>query len=231
MWSGSPAIRRQQTQDERDGTPLHNLEQHVEAPTESPEADSTRVPSEAGAERPQSGLWGERDVGGPVDPEQAREDFEVLRRELTGISRQQTQQSLKSKKSVKSLAAKSTRSLQKVSSRDSTHRTQTRATVLSKETDGTDYDKEAAEEVEEDFALDDFMREGHFEKRVEGHSAKRIGVVYKDLRVKGVGVAATFVKTLPDAVLGTFGPDLYRLLSRFLPFLRFGKFYSSLELF
>jgi ATP-binding cassette, subfamily G (WHITE), member 2, SNQ2 len=72
-----------------------------------------------------------------------------------------------------------------------------------------------------DFALGDFLREGHFEKRVDGHSAKRIGVIYKNLTVKGIGITATFVKTLPDAIVGTFGPDLYRLLCRFLPFLSF----------
>ncbi|KAI4781789.1 putative ABC transporter, partial [Aureobasidium sp. EXF-8845] len=37
---------------------------------------------------------------------------------------------------------------------------------------------------------------------------------------KGVGAGATFVRTLPDAILGTFGPDLYHNLSRFIPFLR-----------
>lgn len=64
------------------------------------------------------------------------------------------------------------------------------------------------------------MREGHFEKRKDGRSAKKVGVVFKNLTVKGVGASATFVKTLPQAVLGTFGPDLYRLISRFIPFLQ-----------
>lgn len=73
---------------------------------------------------------------------------------------------------------------------------------------------------EGDFQLGDFVKEGHFEKRKDGQSAKRVGVVYKSLTVKGVGSAATFVKTLPDAIMGTFGPDLYRLISRFIPVLR-----------
>lgn len=37
--------------------------------------------------------------------------------------------------------------------------------------------------------------------------------------VEGVGATTTTVKTLPSAVIGTFGPDLYKILSRFIPFL------------
>lgn len=80
----------------------------------------------------------------------------------------------------------------------------------------------AAEENDDDddFELDEFIREGHFEKRKDGRSAKKVGVIFKNLTVEGVGETVQFVKTLPDAVLGTFGPDLYHLLSSFLPFLR-----------
>ena len=74
----------------------------------------------------------------------------------------------------------------------------------------------------DEFSLDGFMREGHFEKRKDGRSAKKVGVVYRNLTVKGVGSTATFVRTLPDAVIGTFGPDLYHILTRFIPFLKFG---------
>ncbi|KAL9088373.1 MAG: hypothetical protein Q9159_003147 [Coniocarpon cinnabarinum] len=230
MWSGSPAIERKEAQPDQGRIPLHNTEEHVEPIEEVAESDSTRVPSRTGQTRPESGLWGERDVGGPVNETQAREDFETLRRELTNLStNNKSTTSLKSKKSAKSLKSKqSKRSLSKVRSHPAeARRVQSSGTVLSKETDGKetedgDFDEEAAEE-EEDFALDDFMREGHFEKRSEGHSAKRIGVVYKHLTVKGIGTAASFVRTVPDAVLGTFGPDLYNLLCRFFPVLRFGQ--------
>lgn len=67
------------------------------------------------------------------------------------------------------------------------------------------------------------MREGHFEKRKNGKSAKKVGVVYKHLTVKGVGSTATFVKTLPQAIMGTFGPDLYRIVTNFVPALRMGR--------
>lgn len=83
--------------------------------------------------------------------------------------------------------------------------------------------KEQEEDAAADFELDQFMKEGHFEKRVDGQSAKKVGVIFKNLTVKGVGSTTTFVKTLPDAILGTFGPDLYRIVCRFVPSLKFGR--------
>ena len=81
-----------------------------------------------------------------------------------------------------------------------------------------------AAEKEEDFELGHFIKEGHFEKRTEaGSSAKKVGVVFKNLTVKGVGSTANYAQTLPNAVLGTFGPDLYRIICSFVPALRFGK--------
>ena len=79
------------------------------------------------------------------------------------------------------------------------------------------------DEKDDVFELDEFMREGHFEKRKDGQSAKKVGVIYKNLTVKGVGSTASFARTLPDAVLGTFGPDLYRIVSNFIPLLKLGK--------
>ena len=212
MWSGSPALGRTETQEERSRVPLHNIEQNEDHEEHEHhdmhhESISTQIDKpNNGQHSRSSGMWGERDVGGPLDMEQAREEYEELRRELT---KQASRPSVKSRPST----AKS-------SSKVPSHRrTQTRETTKS------DIDTELGEEAEpedDDFPLEDFIREGHFEKRIDGHSAKRIGVVYKNLTVKGVGAKATFVKTLPDAIIGTFGPDLYRLLSRFLPFLRFG---------
>lgn len=61
------------------------------------------------------------------------------------------------------------------------------------------------------------MREGHFERRTDGSSDKKVGVIYKDLTVKGFGSTTSFVRTLPDAILGTFGPDLFKIICRFVP--------------
>ena len=84
-------------------------------------------------------------------------------------------------------------------------------------------DAGAAAAEENDFEVGDFLRQGHFEKRnTRGESTKKVGVVYKNLTVKGVGSKAMFIPTLPDAILGTFGPDLYRLITRFIPALKLG---------
>lgn len=114
------------------------------------------------------------------------------------------------------------------SGRSST-RTPRRRRTASYETPFKDKDLEIgdagpATEKEADFELGPFIKEGHFEKRTEaGSSAKKVGVVFKNLTVKGIGSTANFVQTLPNAVLGTFGPDLYRIVCSFVPALRFGK--------
>ena len=64
----------------------------------------------------------------------------------------------------------------------------------------------------------------HFEKRDEaGESTKKVGVLFKDLTVKGVEMSSVSAKTLPQAIMGTFGPDLYRLTTRFIPILNFNR--------
>lgn len=78
-------------------------------------------------------------------------------------------------------------------------------------------DDDDDEEDREEFELEKFMRDGHFERREDGKPQKKVGVIYKDLTVKGVGSTASFVRTLPDAILGTFGPDLWHIITRFVP--------------
>ncbi|KAJ8107892.1 hypothetical protein ONZ43_g6590 [Nemania bipapillata] len=84
-------------------------------------------------------------------------------------------------------------------------------------------DLESGVTEDDDFELGKFMREGHFEKRTEEGSEKKVGVVYRNLTVKGIGSTASFVRTVPDAILGTFGPDLYRNLTKLFPSLQFRK--------
>ncbi|OBT65918.1 hypothetical protein VE03_05485 [Pseudogymnoascus sp. 23342-1-I1] len=76
----------------------------------------------------------------------------------------------------------------------------------------------------EDFQLDRFLLGGQLERRTTaGDAGKKVGVVFKNMTVVGVNSSATFVKTLPDAVLGSLGPDLYRHASNLIPALKFGK--------
>lgn len=104
-------------------------------------------------------------------------------------------------------------------------RSRTKSTTGTGPTD--DYSLEAGDaenmaEKEEEFELGPFIKEGHFEKRTEtGTSAKKVGVVFKNLTVKGIGSTTNYVRTLPNAVLGTFGPDLYKIISGFVPSLNF----------
>jgi ATP-binding cassette, subfamily G (WHITE), member 2, SNQ2 len=149
------------------------------------------------------GTWGEHDAVVP-DEERAMHEFDNLRRELTGLSR------------TRSRASQATRGTKRPASRPSLRPSNARDDAASR----TEDPEKAEQELEEDFELEEFMREGHFEKRKDGRSAKKVGVVFRNLTVKGVAASATFVKTLPQAVLGTFGPDLYRLISRFIPVLQ-----------
>ena len=87
-----------------------------------------------------------------------------------------------------------------------------------------DDDKSSNGSDEDDFQLEQFMRDGHLERRDEaGEPTKRVGVVFKNLTVKGVAGGATLVRTLPEAIMGTFGPDLYRNIGRFFPSLQFRR--------
>ncbi|KAI9711691.1 MAG: hypothetical protein M1828_001802 [Chrysothrix sp. TS-e1954] len=236
MLAGSGTLSRKEsaTDDTRPRHFLHNADESLRDSTyiePAEEDDSTRRPSRNELEPADQagGTWGERDVGGPVNTTMAMEDYEVLRRELTNLSAKRSRSSLKEKRSKGSLREKQSRTslrdnalTKTISGRSGrSHRTPIRTRTQATEK-SEDEEIDAGDEDVEDFPLDEFMREGHFEKRTDGRSAKKVGVVFKDLTVKGIGISATFVKTLPDAVLGSFGPDLYRLLCRFFPFLAFG---------
>lgn len=146
-------------------------------------------------------------------------EFEEIRREITRISLQRTA-------TRESEFEKTKRILSRGRSRPSMARTRTTASRANSVATDATWDKEVGPEPvgDDDLDLGAFLRDGHFEKRTEaGESAKKVGVLYKNLTVKGAGAQATFSKTLPEAIMGTFGPDLYRLISRFVPALKFGK--------
>ncbi|SPO02034.1 probable ATP-binding multidrug cassette transport protein [Cephalotrichum gorgonifer] len=160
----------------------------------------------SGSQPAPEGKWGERNVD-DVDEHDAMEEYEALRENLTRLHKTRTTESQR------------TNALSLRRSRVSTRRT--------REDDAADDDLEAGDfgdeekNAGEDFELGEFLREGHFEKRTgEGGSMKQVGVLFKNLTVKGVGSSASFVRTVPDAIMGTFGPDLYHLLSKKISFLR-----------
>lgn len=135
-------------------------------------------------------------------------EFEDLRRDLTELSKK------------RSRGDGRRRSLSLATTGRTPRRVNSRATLGDEESQAGGDLNIVNEKDDSDFELDEFIREGHFEKRKDGRSAKKVGVLFKNLTVEGAGDSVQFVKTLPDAVIGTFGPDLYRLLSRFIPFLK-----------
>ncbi|RMZ87063.1 hypothetical protein DV736_g5713, partial [Chaetothyriales sp. CBS 134916] len=172
---------------------LHNT---IPAPTEV-DTHPIQLPS-SGDITPNNftadGTWGEREVGKRVTREHALSDFDDMRRQLTQLS------------------------LQRARTRESTI---TRSDIDAGE---KEHDLEDTSDDEKDFQLGEFLRGGHFEKRTpEGNAAKKLGVVWKNLTVKGIGATLMFTKTLSHAIIGTFGPDLYHLITRFIPALRFSK--------
>ncbi|KAI1503807.1 ABC-2 type transporter-domain-containing protein [Biscogniauxia marginata] len=153
-----------------------------------------------GGARGFDGTWGERDVGG-INEQDAMGEFDVLRHNLAQLHKSRTRDTQARGGALENLSRRHTR-----------------------HTDNTaDLENGPAETAEDGFELGRFMRDGYFEKRGESGSEKRVGVVYKNLTIKGAGSTTTFVRTVPDAVIGSFGPDLYRFLSRLFPVLRIGK--------
>ncbi|KAI4255334.1 MAG: hypothetical protein LQ352_002620 [Teloschistes flavicans] len=183
-------------------------------------ATTTAVPSAENSSASEAdGTWGERDVGGPVTHRMAMDDYESLRRELTTLSQTQSRASAKSSNRTGRLRTQTAQSKPSQTSQSRKRRPSSESTRAEDLEAG---DAEGLAEKEEDFELGPFIQEGHFEKRTEeGHSAKKVGVIFKNLTVKGTGSMAGSAKTLPDAILGTFGPDLYRLVTGFIPALRF----------
>ncbi|RMD40166.1 hypothetical protein DV735_g4954, partial [Chaetothyriales sp. CBS 134920] len=151
------------------------------------------------------GTWGEREVGERVSREHAMHDFDDMNQQLAQLGLQQT----RSQQPTRTRPGGGTLKSHTASDIDS---------------DGNEVDLQYSSDDEGDFHLGDFLKDGHFEKRTpEGNAAKKVGVVWKNLTVKGTGATLKYTKTLPQAVLGTFGPDLYHLITRFAPALRLGK--------
>ncbi|KAM0334541.1 hypothetical protein ACHAQA_001571 [Verticillium albo-atrum] len=160
------------------------------------------------------GTWGEHDAG-DISRNDAMAQYEGLRQDLMQLHQTRTQDSQASRP----FTARSRRSAA-AQSRAASKRRASRATQ------NDDLDLENAQENAgsgAEFQLGNFLREGYFEKRDESGSAKKVGVIYENLTVRGVNRTSSFVRTVPDAILGTFGPDLYNNLCKFFPILRFRK--------
>ncbi|KAH6646514.1 ABC-2 type transporter-domain-containing protein [Truncatella angustata] len=167
-------------------------------------------------ERGNEGTWGEQDVGG-FNEQIAVQEYEALRNNLLQLHRTRTAGSQPAQTAIEPGTRSRGEALRDHTRSDATDV----ATTTSGSQSTTDVAPSAHDD--KDFQLADFMREGYFEKRSGSGSAKKVGIIYKNLTVKGTGAATSFVRTVPDAILGTFGPDLYRLLCRAIPSIKFGQ--------
>ncbi|KAK0612478.1 ABC-2 type transporter-domain-containing protein [Bombardia bombarda] len=239
MWGQTPeeAFRRRVAETLPESL-HHRAESSREEQTEDGEYGGTTTrPSPEPSSSSVDGTWGERDVGGPVSQRMAMHDFEELQNELSRLSATQSRASRATSRAASNRSAAKREGLfGRIASRRSAKSASAAAqaaaaaaAAAAAETSGQQDEEESIAEQSsssegDDFELEQFMRNGHLEKRTEsGESTKKVGVVFKNLSVKGVNSSASLVRTLPEAILGTFGPDLYHMIAKWVPVLRLGK--------
>jgi ATP-binding cassette, subfamily G (WHITE), member 2, SNQ2 len=194
------------------GNPAGRVDQNT-SDAEKPPAKELAIgesTASSSTENIQDGRWGEEGEG--VNVANAAKEYEELRTQLSRTSSGGRPQSRQSRQSRKASLWRSI-----------TGRSRSSRGTRDADTDVEDQDSETEEEPQAEFPLEEFIRDGHFGKRKDGEATKKVGLIFKNLTVKGVGAQATYVRTLPEAILGTFGPDLYHLLTRFFPALHFGS--------
>jgi len=73
-----------------------------------------------------------------------------------------------------------------------------------------------APELNKEADLIEFLTHAQEQDDRFGRPGKKLGVAYKGLTVKGIDSQASFVKTFPDAILGSLGPDLWRFIQKWI---------------
>jgi ATP-binding cassette subfamily G (WHITE) protein 2 (SNQ2) len=87
-----------------------------------------------------------------------------------------------------------------------------------------DTESSSTRQSSDSFDLPEFLRKGIMDARTpNGDPTKRLGVSFKNLTVRGAKSSTAAVKTLPQAIINTFGPDLWTFLSDTLPILKSNK--------
>ncbi|KAJ3560733.1 hypothetical protein NPX13_g9202 [Xylaria arbuscula] len=192
-------LHLQRTESGAPANPWHRNDLPIDAGGLQPTAEDIEAGRAVEVHPALAGTWGERDAGG-VDPELAREELEELQHSLIQLHRTRTHETQASRR-----------------------RRYSRSGGAKEDADHAGADEKGGGDGDDEFDLGRFMREGQFERRTEEGSEKKVGVVYRNLSVKGIGSAASFVRTVPDAVIGTFGPDLWNNLTKLFPSLQFRK--------
>jgi len=182
MWGSSIDERKLQRDNKSENNQWHRGD--VQPDAGRLHGDDGNGSGDSPEDRGVAGTWGERDVG-RFNEGQAMVQYEELRKHLGDLERSRSRTSQNSLR--RSTTGTSRKSKSAVRNENNTRPTSSSG---DKEKDDTPSDPEAGprEEVEspqeeDEFELDQFMREGHFEKRTDAGSAKRVGVIYKDLTV------------------------------------------------
>ncbi|KAK4622564.1 ABC multidrug transporter I [Fulvia fulva] len=154
-------------------------EAYEEKPRQSYLTNSSKEGEDAASTRRPSWEQSEKHHHGAngVNVEGAHREWSHLQRELSHISRQQSRTSSKSGKQINELV----RDLEKATS-----------------SPGTSEDEGA-------FDLQEYLRSSKQLEEEFGIKSKKIGVIWENLTVKGMGGAKIFVKTFPDAFTDFFG--------------------------
>jgi hypothetical protein len=69
-----------------------------------------------------------------------------------------------------------------------------------------------APELDKEADLIEFLTHARQNDDEFGRPGKKLGVAYKNLTVKGIDTQTSLVKTFPDAIIGSLGPDLWRFI-------------------
>ncbi|KAJ5972824.1 CDR ABC transporter [Penicillium vulpinum] len=201
--SDSQAYTQSSRQQSTSNGETYHHDAGFEQPAEASNQNFTDTSTISSSVSDGDGRWGEENVGKAVSRSGAMEDMEEMRRELTRLSLNRTRSANKSVGRLRSRASRPDEE---------------------KAMEHVMDEEETEDEADSGFDLGEFLVGGHLERRTTtGGPAKKVGVVFKNLTVKGVETGASFVRTLPQALMGTFGPDLYNIVCQFVPQLRFGK--------
>jgi hypothetical protein len=73
-----------------------------------------------------------------------------------------------------------------------------------------------APELNKEADLIEFLTHAQEQDDQFGRHGKKLGVAFKGLTVKGVDTQTSYVKTFPDAILGSLGPDLWRFVKTWI---------------
>lgn len=164
----------------------------------STDSDTTRDPEDEREEARRNNPLGLTRTKSGVSVEQARDDFQQLRREISSLSR----------------ASRASREASRKGSRHDIKQEKTHEAIDAVESGGTS----TTLSDDEQFDLEGALRTGLDAEQQAGIRPKHIGVYWDQFTVKGMGGFSNFVKTFPDAFI-----DFFDVISPFKSLLGLGK--------